>query len=45
MIVVVFRRAEGYENEDISLHYKLSVTDFIKADNFLDLLGKAHEVS
>lgn len=38
------RKAEGYEDGDMTLHHKLNVSHFLAADNHVELMGGAHEI-
>lgn len=38
------KKAEGYPENDYTLHHKLSVSDFIAADNGIEILQSASEV-
>lgn len=38
-------QAEGYTDGDLTLFHSLTVTDFLKAENPVDFLAKASEVS
>lgn len=38
-------RAEGYPENDYTLHHKVSVKDFVKSENALDILQTASEVT
>ncbi|XP_041862970.1 pre-rRNA 2'-O-ribose RNA methyltransferase FTSJ3 [Melanotaenia boesemani] len=38
-------KAEGYEDGDMTLYHSFTVTDFLKADNPVDFLGKASAIS
>merc|ERR1711988_903852 len=37
-------KAEGYADGDMTLHHSLKASTFMEAENFLELLGDAHEV-
>lgn len=37
-------QAEGYTDGDLTLYHTFSVTEFLKAENPVDFLGKANEV-
>uniref|UniRef100_A0A669E2D9 pre-rRNA processing protein FTSJ3 n=1 Tax=Oreochromis niloticus TaxID=8128 RepID=A0A669E2D9_ORENI len=45
LIPVKKPKAEGYTDGDLTLYHSFTVTDFLKAENPVDFLGKASEVS
>ena len=45
LIISRDRKAEGYAEGDYTQHSKLSVTEFIRDQHFLDRLASASEVS
>ncbi|ELU07817.1 hypothetical protein CAPTEDRAFT_103272 [Capitella teleta] len=38
------KKAEGYEDGDYTLHQKLTITDFIRADNYMERLAACNEI-
>jgi len=44
LLILFIRSAEGYDETDTAFHHKLKASQFIDADNYLDLLSDAHEV-
>ncbi|XP_054458513.1 pre-rRNA 2'-O-ribose RNA methyltransferase FTSJ3 [Anoplopoma fimbria] len=38
-------KAEGYKDGDLTLHYSFTVTSFLKAENAIDFLDKASEIT
>ncbi|CAJ1060680.1 pre-rRNA 2'-O-ribose RNA methyltransferase FTSJ3 [Xyrichtys novacula] len=45
LIPVKKPKAEGYADGDLTLYYSFTVTSFLKADNPVDFLGKASEIT
>ncbi|XP_068447863.1 pre-rRNA 2'-O-ribose RNA methyltransferase FTSJ3 [Clinocottus analis] len=45
LIPVKKPKAEGYKDGDLTLHYTFTVTSFLKADNAVDFLDKASEIT
>lgn len=39
------RNREGYEDNDMTLYHRLNASEFIKSNNFIELLAKSNEVS
>ncbi|XP_031720073.1 pre-rRNA 2'-O-ribose RNA methyltransferase FTSJ3 [Anarrhichthys ocellatus] len=45
LIPVKKPKAEGYKDGDLTLYYTFTVTSFLKADNAIDFLDKASEIT
>ncbi|XP_023255859.1 pre-rRNA processing protein FTSJ3 [Seriola lalandi dorsalis] len=45
LIPVKKPKAEGYTDGDLTLYHSFTVTSFLKADNAVDFLGKASEIT
>ncbi|XP_068563516.1 pre-rRNA 2'-O-ribose RNA methyltransferase FTSJ3 [Cebidichthys violaceus] len=45
LIPVKKPKAEGYKDGDLTLYYSFTVTSFLKADNAIDFLDKASEIT
>uniref|UniRef100_A0A669BS26 pre-rRNA processing protein FTSJ3 n=1 Tax=Oreochromis niloticus TaxID=8128 RepID=A0A669BS26_ORENI len=45
LIPVKKPKAEGYTDGDLTLYHSFTVTDFLKAENPVDFLGKASEIT
>ncbi|XP_046893144.1 pre-rRNA 2'-O-ribose RNA methyltransferase FTSJ3 [Hypomesus transpacificus] len=45
LIPVKKAKAEGYTDGDLTLYHTFSVTEFLKAENPVDFLGKANEIT
>uniref|UniRef100_A0A8C3B1L6 pre-rRNA processing protein FTSJ3 n=1 Tax=Cyclopterus lumpus TaxID=8103 RepID=A0A8C3B1L6_CYCLU len=45
LIPVKKPKAEGYKDGDLTLHYSFTVTSFLKAENAVDFLDKASEIT
>lgn len=44
MVTIIVFQAEGYADGDLTLFHSFTVTDFLKAENAVDFLGKTSEV-
>ncbi|XP_066503612.1 pre-rRNA 2'-O-ribose RNA methyltransferase FTSJ3 [Hoplias malabaricus] len=45
LVAVKKPKAEGYNDGDLTLHHPFSVTEFLKAENPVDFLSKASEIT
>uniref|UniRef100_A0A8C3GBW2 pre-rRNA processing protein FTSJ3 n=1 Tax=Cyclopterus lumpus TaxID=8103 RepID=A0A8C3GBW2_CYCLU len=45
MTATLLFQAEGYKDGDLTLHYSFTVTSFLKAENAVDFLDKASEIT
>ncbi|KAL6469451.1 hypothetical protein MHYP_G00229750 [Metynnis hypsauchen] len=45
LVTVKKPKAEGYDEGDLTLHHPFSVTEFLKAENPVDFLSKASEIT
>ncbi|XP_010772028.1 LOW QUALITY PROTEIN: pre-rRNA 2'-O-ribose RNA methyltransferase FTSJ3 [Notothenia coriiceps] len=45
LIPVKKAKAEGYDDGDLTLYHTFTVTNFLKADNAIDFLSKANEIT
>ncbi|XP_041126881.1 pre-rRNA 2'-O-ribose RNA methyltransferase FTSJ3 [Polyodon spathula] len=45
LVPVKKAKAEGYTDGDLTLYHRFSVTEFVKAENAVDFLSKANEIT